>query len=53
MNEDQMIKLELTARQTDVVLMALSKLPYEVVCLLIANIEAQARNQVSHQSKQE
>lgn len=41
-----MIKLELSVEETQIVLVGLTKLPYEVVAGLIEKIKAQAQPQV-------
>jgi len=51
MNE-QKIRLELSIEETNVVLAALGKMPYEDVFLLIGNIQQQATQQVQANSTQ-
>ena len=48
-----MIKLNLTIEQINLMLMALSKLPYEAVQALIPNIQAQAQSQIDQPHSEE
>lgn len=48
-----MIKLELSLEETQIILVGLSKLPYEAVAVLIDKIKAQAQPQVQSQENTE
>lgn len=48
-----MITLDLTIEQVNLILIALSKMPYETVQALIPNVQAQAQSQFDQQSAEE
>ena len=48
-----MIKLDLTIEQINLILVSLSKMPYETVQALIPNIQAQAQSQIDQQPAEE
>ena len=48
-----MINLDLTVEQVNLILVALSKLPYETVQALIPNIQAQAQAQIDQPQAEE
>lgn len=48
-----MIKLDLTIKQVNLILVALSKLPYETVHTLMSNIQAQAQTQLNNSTSED
>ena len=48
---EKILKFEFTVEQTNIVLVALGRMPYEAVALMIAEVQKQAQAQVGNQPR--